>query len=172
MQRSLKAATPAVDSSAFVSEMAYLIGDVTVGARSSLWPFVCLRGDRGSTTVGTETNVQEFSMLHGASIGDEVTIGHNVVVDYATVADHSLVGMSSTIQKDATVESECLVAAGSLVTEGQVIPDGHLAYGAPAETKPLTDTQRDEISRVHELYVEHGQMYKGEGHFEGGGTEE
>ena len=166
MQRSLETERPGVAPSAFVSEMAYVIGDVTVGARASLWPFVCLRGDRCSTTVGVETNVQEFSMLHGATIGDEVTIGHNVVVDYATVEDHSLVGMSSTIQKDVTVESECLVAAGSLLTEGQVIPSGHLAYGAPAETRPLTDAQRAEISRVHELYVEHGRMYKREGHFE------
>ncbi|WP_136716971.1 gamma carbonic anhydrase family protein [Halorientalis salina] len=166
MQRSLAATTPETDSTAFVSEMAYLVGDVTVGPNASLWPFVCLRGDSGPTTVGAETNVQEFSMLHGATVGDEVTIGHNVVVDYATVEDHSLVGMSSTVQKGATVESDCLVAAGSLVTEGQTIPEGHLAYGAPAETKPLTDAQRAEIGRVHELYVEHGQQYKEEGHFE------
>ena len=166
MQRSLDATSPEVAAAAFVSELAYLVGDVTVGARSSLWPFVCLRGDRGPTTVGEETNVQEFSMLHGATIGDEVTIGHNVVVDYATVEDHSLVGMSSTIQMGATVESDCLVAAGSLVTEDQTIPEGHLAYGAPAETKPLTEAQQAEISRVHELYVEHGQQYKAEGHFE------
>ena len=166
MQRSLAAATPTTDSTAFVSEMAYLVGDVTVGARSSLWPFVCLRGDSGPTTVGEETNVQEFSMLHGATVGDRVTIGHNVVVDYATVADHSLVGMSSTVQTDATVESDCLVAAGSLITEGQTVPQGHLAYGAPAETKPLTDDQKAEIDRVHELYVEHGQQYRSEGHFE------
>ena len=166
MRRSLQDQRPAVDQTAFESELAYLVGDVTVGARSSLWPFVCLRGDRGATIVGEETNVQEFSMLHGATIGDGVTIGHNVVVDYATVESHSLVGMSSTIQADAVVESDCLVAAGSLVTEGQTVPEGHLAYGAPAETRPLTDDQRSEISRVHELYVEHAQQYKDEGHFE------
>ncbi|WP_435197457.1 gamma carbonic anhydrase family protein [Natronomonas sp. EA1] len=160
MQRGVMDSSPEIAASAFVSEMAYVVGDVTVGERSSLWPFVCLRGDSGPTEVGEETNVQEFSMLHGATIGDRVTIGHNVVVDYATVEDDALVGMSSTVQKDAVVESNCLVAAGSLVTEGQTIPEGHLAYGAPAETRPITDDQLEELVRVQELYVEHAATYR------------
>ncbi|WP_255197688.1 gamma carbonic anhydrase family protein [Halorarius litoreus] len=163
MQRPVLGSAPQVAKSAFVSEMAYLVGDVEVGERSSLWPFVCLRGDGGATVVGDETNVQEFSMLHGATIGDQVTIGHNVVVDYATVETGSLVGMSSTVQKDAVVESNCLVAAGSLVTEGQTIPEGHLAYGAPAETRPIEDDHLAELDRVQELYVEHAETYKNAG---------
>jgi carbonic anhydrase/acetyltransferase-like protein (isoleucine patch superfamily) len=156
-------AAPEVAASAFVSEMAYVVGDVTVGDRSSLWPFVCLRGDSGPTVVGDKTNVQEFSMLHGATIGDRVTIGHNVVVDYATVKDDSLVGMSATVQKDALVESNCLVAAGSLVTEGQTIPEGHIAYGAPAQTRPIEDAHLKELVRVQELYVEHAETYRNAG---------
>lgn len=160
MQRTVAGATPEIAESAFVSELAYAVGDVTVGDRSSLWPFVCLRGDGGATVIGSGTNVQEFSMVHGATIGNGVTIGHNVVVDYATVEDGSLVGMSSTIQRDAVVESNCLVAAGSLVTEGQTIPEGHLAYGVPAETRPIEDDHLAEIDRVQELYVEHAETYK------------
>ncbi|MFC6726669.1 gamma carbonic anhydrase family protein, partial [Halobium palmae] len=68
MRETFEGSTPAVADSAFVSEMTYLVGDVTVGERSSLWPFVCLRGDRGAVTVGEETNVQEFTMLHGAEL--------------------------------------------------------------------------------------------------------
>ncbi|SEP03950.1 Carbonic anhydrase or acetyltransferase, isoleucine patch superfamily [Halogranum amylolyticum] len=166
MQKPLDEQTPAVADSAFVSEMSYLIGDVVVSEDASLWPFTCLRGDGGTTVVGTETNVQEFTMLHGAVLGDEVTVGHNVVVDYATVEDHSLVGMQSAVLRGATVESNCLVAAGAVVLQGQTIPEGHLAYGAPAQTKPLTDDQRDEIARVHEHYVELGQRYKETGQFE------
>jgi carbonic anhydrase/acetyltransferase-like protein (isoleucine patch superfamily) len=86
-----------------------------------------------------------------------------VVVDYATVADDSLVGMSSTVQRDAVVESNCLVAAGSLVTEGQTIPEGHLAYGAPAQTRPIEDAHLEELTRVQELYVEHAETYKDAG---------
>lgn len=166
MQKPLNGDNPAVAESAFVSDQSYLIGDVVVGEQASLWPFTCLRGDGGTTVVGSETNVQEFTMLHGAILGDEVTVGHNVVVDYATVEDHSLVGMQSAVLRGATVESNCIVAAGAVVLQDQTIPEGHLAYGAPAQTKPLTDSQRDEISRVHEHYVELGQQYKDAGRFE------
>jgi carbonic anhydrase/acetyltransferase-like protein (isoleucine patch superfamily) len=166
MQRSLGDHAPRVDDSAFVSELSYLVGDVAVGQRASLWPFTCLRGDGGATVVGDETNVQEFSMLHGATLGDEVTVGHNVVVDYATVADHSLIGMGSRVLRGATVESECLVAAGSVVLQDQTVPEGHLAYGTPAETRPLDDDQRAEIGRVHEHYVDLGRRYREAGRFE------
>ena len=165
MHRSLAGDTPTVADSAFVSELSYLVGDVLVDERASLWPFTCLRGDGGSTVVGAETNVQEFTMLHGAVLGDEVTVGHNVVVDYATVEDHSLVGMQSAVLRGATVESDCIVAAGTVVLQDQTIPEGHLAYGTPAQTKPLTDAQRDEVSRVHEHYVELGRQYRDAGHF-------
>ncbi|MFC6954268.1 gamma carbonic anhydrase family protein [Halorubellus litoreus] len=160
MQRDVMGEGPSVADSAFVSEMAYLVGDVAVGSRASLWPFVCLRGDREGVVVGEETNVQEFSMLHGATLGDGVTVGHNVVIDYATVEDGSLVGMSSTLQQDAHVESGSIVAPGCVVTEGQTIPAGHVAYGVPASTRPLEDAQQAEIERVHELYVEHAETYK------------
>ena len=163
MQRSVMGTAPDIAGSAFISEMAYVVGDVTVGERSSLWPFVCLRGDGGSAVIGKETNVQEFSMLHGARIGDEVTIGHNVVIDYATVEDGSLIGMSSTVQRGAVVESNSLVDAGSLVTEEQTIPENHLAYGVPAEIRPIEETHLEEIDRVAELYVEHAAAYKDAG---------
>jgi carbonic anhydrase/acetyltransferase-like protein (isoleucine patch superfamily) len=160
MQRSVSGAAPDIAESAFVSEMAYAVGDVTVGERAGLWPFVCLRGDGAPTVVGDETNVQEFSMLHGARLGDGVTIGHGAVVDHATVGDGSLVGMSSTVQRDAVVESDCLVAADSLVTEGRTVPSGHLAYGAPAEIRPIEERHREEIARVRERYLDHVAAYK------------
>jgi carbonic anhydrase/acetyltransferase-like protein (isoleucine patch superfamily) len=126
MERAVNGESPSVADSAFVSEMAYLVGDVDVRVDASLWPFVCLRGDIRETVVGRESNVQEFSMLHGARIGDRVTVGHNVVIDHADVGDDTLIGMSSTVQFDATVESNSLVAAGSLVTEETA--DHHRAY--------------------------------------------
>lgn len=166
MQKPIRDETPTVSESAFVSDMAYLIGDVTIGERSSLWPFVCLRGDGAPIDVGDETNVQEFSMLHGASLGDAVTVGHGAVIDYASIEDHVLVGMQSAVLRDATVESNCIVAANSVVLQDQTIPEGHLAYGTPAQTKPLTDDQLDEISRVHEHYVDLAHEYKETGRFE------
>ncbi|WP_369682182.1 gamma carbonic anhydrase family protein [Haladaptatus sp. AB618] len=161
MQEKFEGRSPMTAESAFVSKMAYLVGDVTVGERSSLWPFVCLRGDRGPVRVGAETNVQEFTMLHGATLGDEVTVGHGAVVDFATVEDHSLVGMQSAVLGGATVESNCIVAANAVVLQDQVVPEGHLAYGTPAEIKPLTDEQLEEISNTHEHYVDLGQRFRG-----------
>jgi carbonic anhydrase/acetyltransferase-like protein (isoleucine patch superfamily) len=166
MQHAFESESPQVADSAFVSEMSYLVGDVVVADRASLWPFTCLRGDGGATVVGSETNVQEFSMLHGAVLGDEVTVGHNVVIDYATVEDHSLVGMQSAVLDGATVESNCIVAAGAVVLQDQTVPEGHMAYGAPAQTKPLTEEQREEISRVHEHYVDLGRRYRNADRFE------
>lgn len=160
MQREVMGESPVVDPSAFVSEMAYLVGEITVEERASIWPFVCLRADRAPTTVGEETNVQEFTMLHGADVGDRVTIGHNVVIDHATVEDHCLIGMSSTIQLGATVESNSLVAAGSLVTEDTTVPEGHLAYGVPAETRPITPEQAELIDEVCDHYLDNRAAYK------------
>lgn len=166
MRRDFDNQSPQVADDAFVSEMAYLVGDVTVQSDASLWPFVCLRGDGRSTRVGTETNVQEFSMLHGADIGDRVTVGHNVVIDYAEIRDDVLVGMQSAVMGGATVESNSIVAAGSIVLTDQTIPEGHLAYGAPAETRPLTDEQRREIVETQEHYVELGREYRATGSLE------
>ena len=161
MQRSFGDSVPRIADDAFVSEMAYAIGDVEVGPRASIWPFVCLRGDGGTVSIGAETNVQEFTMVHGASIGDEVTVGHGAVVDYATVHDHSLIGMGSAVMGGATVESNCIVAANAVVRQGQRVPEGHMAYGIPAETRPLDDEQLTQIGATHENYVELAARYRG-----------
>lgn len=166
MKRSIRDTAPMTADSAFVSEMAYLVGDVVVEENASVWPFVCLRGDGGSVQVGERTNVQEFSMIHGATLGDNVTIGHNVVVDYAEIGHDSLVGIHSAVLEGATVEPNCLIASGCLVNHDQTIPEGHMAYGVPAETRPLTDEHREEIERIQEHYVELGVEYRKAGTFE------
>lgn len=163
MQRVFEGTGPRIAADAFVSEMAYLVGDVDVEPRASIWPFVCLRGHGTPVEVGTETNVQEFSMLHGASLGDGVTVGHGAVVDYATVEDHSLIGMQSAVLGGATVEDHCIVAANAVVTHDQTVPSGHLAYGTPAETRPLTDAQLAQIEETHDTYVELAGRFRAAG---------
>ncbi|WP_148414046.1 gamma carbonic anhydrase family protein [Haloferax sp. KTX1] len=159
MQHTFDGMAPVIDERASVSEMAYLVGDVAVGPRASLWPFVCLRGDRGAVTVGADTNVQEFTMLHGATVGDGVSIGHGAVIDFATVEDDALVGMGSRVLGGATVESHSIVAANAVVTHDQIVPSGHLAYGVPAETRPLSDAQLAEIDDMRDHYVELGREF-------------
>lgn len=157
---------PQLADSAFVSRLSYLVGEVSVGERASVWPFVCARGDGGPVTIGAGSNVQEFTMLHGATLEERVAVGHGAVIDYATIEPGSLVGMHSTVMRGATVESNALVAAGAVVRGGQTVPEGHMAYGVPAETRPLTDEQREQIELVQEHYVELSREYKAEGRFE------
>ena len=163
MERPFERATPDIAESAYVSEMAYLIGDVTIDEDASVWPFVCMRGDYGPITVGEGTNVQDFTMLHEAEIGAGVTIGHNAVLDRTTVGNDVLVGISSTVLPDATIGNECIVAAGSLVREGQEVPDGHMAYGTPAQIQPLSEGHREEIRWYCREYVELANRYRRDG---------
>lgn len=163
MQCAFEDTAPSIADSAYVSEMAYLIGDVTLERDVSVWPFVCLRGDYGPITVGAQSNVQDFTMLHEATIGSGVTIGHNVVIDRATVGDDVLVGISSTILPGATIEDDCIVAAGSLIREDQTVPSGHMAYGAPAEIRPLSEDHVDEIRWYCEEYLTLAERYRNDG---------
>lgn len=157
---------PQVADSAFVSRQAYVVGDVTIGERASVWPFVCVRGDGGSVEIGEGTNVQEFSMVHGATLAERVAVGHGAVIDYATIEPDVLVGIHSSVLRGATVESNSIVAAGAVVRHGQTVPEGHMAYGVPAETRPLSEEQREEIRAVQEHYVELSREYREEGGFE------
>jgi carbonic anhydrase/acetyltransferase-like protein (isoleucine patch superfamily) len=163
MLRSLAGSHPDIAESAFVSEMSYIVGDVRIESRASIWPFVCLRGDFEPISVGSETNVQDFTMLHGADLGARVSVGHNAVIDQAHVGDETLIGMSSTVLENAVVGSECIVAAGAVVREGQEIPDRHLAYGVPAETRPLTDEHVERIAWICDEYLEMMSHYRADG---------
>ena len=87
-------------------------------------------------------------------VGDEVTVGHGAVTDYAEVDGHLLVGMGSAVTGDATVVSNCVVAANAVARQGQRIPQGRMAYGVPAEMRPLTDEQIGQREQTHQHYVE------------------
>nr|WP_323740470.1 gamma carbonic anhydrase family protein [Halegenticoccus tardaugens] len=104
--------------------------------------------------------MQEFSMIHGAKVGNGVTVGHGAVLDYATVKDNSLIGMQSAVMRGAIVESHAIVAANAVVLQDQTIPSGHLAYGTPADTRPLTEDQRNQITRTRDHYVTLGQQFR------------
>jgi len=166
MIRSFEDETPVVPDSAFVSETAYVVGDVTLGEKSSLWPFVCIRGDIGPTTVGDRSNVQDHSMLHEAEIGGGVTLGHNVTVDQARVEDDCLVGIGASVLRGAVVGEGSIVAAGAVVREGQEVPPGSLAYGVPAETRPLDEEMREQIPVYAQSYVDNRERWKTAGGFD------
>lgn len=164
--RKYKTISPKVASSAYIDESAAVIGDVEIGADSSVWPMCVLRGDSNFIRVGIRTNVQDGTIIHVTHpysaapsghpviIGDDVSIGHSVTVHGCSIEDRTLIGMGCTILDGAIIHSEVLLGAGSLVTEGQELQGGYLWLGRPARrARPLTDEERGWFDYIAKHYV-------------------
>lgn len=146
--------SPQVAEGVYIHSAATVIGDVHLGANSSVWPGAVIRGDVNFIRIGAGTNVQDLSMLHvshksswdaaGAPliIGNNVTIGHKVILHGCTIEDECLIGMGSIVMDKALVQKHVLLAAGSLVPEGKVLESGHLYMGSPAKkVRALTEKE-------------------------------
>lgn len=151
---------PRVDPSAFVHEAATLIGQVTIGARASIWPGVVLRGDDGPIVIGDETSIQDGSVVHMTSglsrttVGARVTVGHGVILHGCTVEDECLIGMGAILLDNVRVGRGSVVGAGALVTLGKEIPPGSLVYGNPARiVRPCGEAERGLIENGWREYV-------------------
>eukprot|EP00475_Leptophrys_vorax_P022390 TRINITY_DN3047_c0_g2_i1.p1 TRINITY_DN3047_c0_g2~~TRINITY_DN3047_c0_g2_i1.p1 ORF type:complete len:263 (-),score=9.52 TRINITY_DN3047_c0_g2_i1:241-1029(-) len=165
---------PEVPDSAFVAPSASVIGDVQIGARSSVWYNAVLRGDVNSIRVGSDTNIQDGCIVHVAKtnlagkvlptiIGSRVTIGHNAILHACTVADEAFVGIGSTVLDGAVVESGAMVAAGALVTQNTRVPAGEIWAGAPAKfLRKLTDAERAFIATSAASYAQLGAVHAAE----------
>jgi carbonic anhydrase/acetyltransferase-like protein (isoleucine patch superfamily) len=128
---------PRVHASAFVHAAAVLIGDIEIGAESSIWPNVTLRGDDGPIVIGSQTSIQDNCSIHcteglsHTSVGSRVTVGHMVVLHGCTIHDEALIGMGAVLLDNAVVESGALVAAGTLVPPRKVVKAGTVVAGNP-----------------------------------------
>ena len=143
--RSYKDKTPDISASAYVDEAAVVIGDVTIGEDSSLWPMTVARGDVQKITIGKRTNIQDACVLHvthdgefspggfALTVGDNVTVGHRVTLHACTVGNLCLIGMSATIMDGAVLEDKVIVGAGSLVPTGKKLESGYLYVGSPVK---------------------------------------
>ena len=158
--------TPEVGDGCFLAETSVLIGDVVLGARSSVWYGTVLRGDVHHIRIGEEVSVQDNTVVHVTSgrhatiVGDRVTIGHSVVLHGCTIGDECLIGMGAIIMDRAVIGKHCVVGAGALVTPGTEIPAGHLALGSPARvSRKLTDEELSWISTSSSHYVELSSRY-------------
>lgn len=143
---------PVVDPTAYVDGSAQVIGDVVIGAESSVWMNVVIRGDVHFIRIGQRSNVQDGTVVHvqhdthPTQIGDDVTIGHGAIVHGCTIHDRVLVGMGAIILNGALVGEDCIVAAGTLVTEGMVVPPRSMVMGSPGKVRrALTDS---EVARI------------------------
>jgi carbonic anhydrase/acetyltransferase-like protein (isoleucine patch superfamily) len=165
--RGFRGKRPVIDPSAFVADNATIVGDVHVGARSSVWFGAVLRGDVFHIRIGEETSIQDNAAIHvthdryATIVGNRVTIGHSVVLHGCTVGDSCIVGMGAIILDQAEVGERCIVGAGARVTPGTKIPSGHLVVGAPARVKrPLTDEELAWIEVSARHYVDLTAAYR------------
>ena len=143
---------PEVAPDAYVQESAQLIGDVSIGAASSVWFCVVLRGDVNFIRVGARTSIQDGSVVHVSSrglptlIGDDVTVGHQALLHACTIGDRVLVGSGAIVLDGAEVPSDCLIGAGSLIVPGSRFQSGRLILGAPA--KAVRELSSEEIASL------------------------
>ena len=155
---------PRIDPAAYVHPDATVIGDVTVGAGSTIWPQAVLRGDYGVITVGARTSVQDGAVLHTTplyptTVGDDVVIGHLAHLECCTVHDGALIGTGSIVLHRAVVERGALVGAGAVVPNGMVVPAGAMALGVPTKIRP-DSVDADETLRNAAQYVLNGERYR------------
>ncbi len=167
MIRTLGDKTPRVSETAWVSEFAYVVGDVEIGDYSSIWPGVTVRGDGEETIViGNYVNIQEGSVVHGSGlvIEDYVSVGHCVVVHCDRVGEGSLLGNNCTVLPNVVLGRQCLVAANSAVLSGQEIPERSFVTGIPATVKrQVSDSQTAQMRHTAEELVERATAFRESG---------
>ncbi|MBY6064300.1 gamma carbonic anhydrase family protein [Pseudidiomarina sediminum] len=153
--RSYRGIEPNFADGVYVDRSAVIVGDVTVGEQSSIWPLVAARGDVNFIRIGARTNVQDNCVLHVSRksagrpdghpliIGDDVTVGHHVMLHGCTLGSRILVGMSAVIMDGAVVEDDVIIGAGSLVPPGKRLASGFLYVGSPVkQARPLTAEEK------------------------------
>ena len=169
MLRAYKSIVPTVDPTAFVDVSAQVIGDVHVGAESSIWMNVVVRGDVHHVRIGARSNVQDLTLVHvmrdtnPTTIGNDVTIGHSSVIHGCTIEDRCLIGMGAILLNGCRVGTGSIVAAGALMPEGMVIPPGSMVMGLPATVRrPLTPEEDASIQWYADNYVRNRLDYSAE----------
>ena len=158
--------TPQIHPSSFIHPLAYVSGDVTVGARVSIWPFASIRGDSDAVTIGDDSNVQDGCVIHvddniPCNIGKRVGIGHRAIVHGAVVEDNVLIAMGAILLNGARVGSGSIIGAGAVVREDFVVPPNSLVLGVPGRiVRETTLEERGRIARTVESYLELQQTYR------------
>ena len=166
MLRQYRGVTPRVHESAYVDDSAQVIGDVEIGAESSVWMNVVMRGDVHRIRVGARTNVQDGTVVHvmrgthPTTIGDDVTIGHAAIVHGCTLGNRILIGMGAILLNGVEVGDDSIVAAGTLLTEESTFPPRSLVMGSPGKVKrQLSDAEVASILEYSKRYVEYRLDY-------------
>ena len=160
----IEGVTPRIDVDAFVHPDAVVIGDVTIGPESSVWPGAVLRGDYGTITVGARSSIQDGTVVHAGPgfptvIGDGCVVGHLTHLEGCTLEDESLAGSGSVILHWAVISTGATVGANAVVPNHVVVPPGALALGVPAKIlEGRSDVAMIRISGLE--YVNNAKRYR------------
>ena len=170
MIRSLDGMSPRIHPSAFVSEFAYVVGDVEVGEGSSIWPGAVVRADMGGVRIGRFVCVQDGSVVHGDAdvvIGDDVVIGHRVMCHARTVGDRVLLGNGAVVNDGVDIGEDSLVASGAMVVDNMDIPARSIVTGIPGRIRGQVEERHIELIRGYrDIYVRKAERYKRQGGME------
>jgi len=171
--RDYQGISPELGARAFVDECALVIGRVSIGEDSSIWPFAVVRGDVNYIRIGARTNIQDGSVLHVVHeaertgggvpliIGDDVTVGHKAMLHAATIGNRCLIGMSSVVLDGAIVEDDVIVGAGTVVPPGKRLSSGGLYVGNPMRRlRDLSAKDRDGLLYSARHYVAVKELHR------------
>jgi carbonic anhydrase/acetyltransferase-like protein (isoleucine patch superfamily) len=155
-----------IDPTAFIAPGAIVLGNVHLGAESSVWYHAVLRGDTDRITIGALSNIQDLTMIHAdegvpCTVGCRVTVGHRVILHGCTIEDDCLIGMGAIVLNCARIGQGSIVGAGALVLENMEVPPGSLVVGSPARIrKPVDDAMRERMEHGWKHYVEQARRHR------------
>jgi len=151
---------PTIHPDAFIHAAAVVIGDVTLGARVSVWPTAVIRGDTAPIVVGEDSNVQDGTIVHvdhgvPCTIGARVGIGHRAIIHGATVEHDSLIGMGAILLNNVVVGTGSIIGAGAVCPEGMIVPPNSLVLGVPGRViRQTSEAERERIAKTVRAYLE------------------
>ena len=168
MIRSYQGKTPKIHPTAWVSESAYVVGDVEIGEYSSVWPGSVIRGDTIKITLGSYVDIQDNCVLHADSdayYDDYVSLGHGVISHAKHIKSNCLIGNGATLNDGIILGEYSIVASGAVVVENREFPEKSFVVGVPAKAREdlTTPEHHARIKRTAENYSRKAQLFKSEG---------
>ncbi len=172
MIRNFEGISPTIAESSYIDSSAVIIGDVVIGANSSVWPLCVIRGDVNIIRIGNNSNIQDGSVLHvshagefnptGAElhIGNQVSVAHKALLHGCRIGNQCLIGMGSIVMDGAIIEDQVMLGAGSLVPPDKHLKSGFLYLGNPVQkTRKLSRRDKDFLIYLADHYVQAKQAY-------------